>query len=212
MELTVHEFISLDGVVQGPGGADEDTSGGFDLGGWIAPFGADPAFGEVVDGWFAKVEEFLLGRSTFVMMRDYWSKVTDPDDPVAAKLNGLPKHVASRTLDDPGWQHATVLGDDLGAAVSALKARDGGELQVHGSCQLVHELHRLGLVDEYRLLVAPVVLGSGKRLFADALPTTFAVESRAFDSGLVSMVLRPTAAPVLGDFAVEDGEETTRLR
>lgn len=213
MKLTVHTFTSLDGVMQGPGGADEDPSGGFSAGGWMVPFVDDPDFDEIVDGWFADCDELLLGRTTYDMMHAFWSTVTDPDDAVAAMLNGRPKHVVSRTLDTVDWQHATLLDGDLGDAVGALKARDGGELQVHGSWRLVQDLQRLGLVDEYRLLVFPVVVGEGKRLFPDGSPaTTFdVVASRVTSRGATYSVLRPTGPLAHGEIVVEDGAEAIVL-
>jgi dihydrofolate reductase len=207
MKLVVHEFLTLDGVMQGPGGIDEDPSNGFDRGGWIVPFTEDEGFGTVVDSWFQKVDTFLLGRSTYEMMHTYWVQVTDPDNPVAVKLNNLPKVVASSTLRDPEWKAATVLSGDPVEAVAALKARDGGELQVHGSWQLASTLHKAGLVDEYRLLIFPVCVGPGKRLFEDGPATGFTVvESRTLATGAAYLVLRP--APFeKGGFDVVDGKE-----
>jgi dihydrofolate reductase len=207
MKLVVHEFLTLDGVMQGPGGIDEDPSNGFDRGGWIVPFTEDEGFGTVVDSWFQKVDTFLLGRSTYEMMHTYWVQVTDPDNPVAVKLNNLPKVVASSTLRDPEWKAATVLAGDPVEAVAALKARDGGELQVHGSWQLASTLHKAGLVDEYRLLIFPVCVGPGKRLFEDGPATGFTVvESRTLATGAAYLELRP--APFeKGGFDVVDGKE-----
>jgi dihydrofolate reductase len=208
MQLVVHEFLSLDGVMQGPGGIDEDRSNGFDRGGWIVPFAGDKGQGAVVDSWFARAEAFLLGRTTYEMMYSYWSQVTDPDNSVATALNNLPKHVVSSTLLDPKWNAATVLTGDLVQAVAGLKARDGGELQVHGSWRLARSLHEAGLVDEYRLLIFPVCVGAGKRLFPDNGPPTgfTVVESRSVDSGTVYLALRP-APYERGGFEVVGGKE-----
>jgi dihydrofolate reductase len=207
MKLTVHTFVTLDGVMQGPGGAEEDTSNGFDRGGWVVPY-VDEDFGRIVDGWFAEVDDFLLGRSTYDMMQAFWSQVTDPEDRVATKLNGLPKHVVSTTLTDPTWQNTSVISTDVVEAVSALKDRPGRELQVHGSWQLARTLHDAGLVDEYRLLVFPVVLGSGKRLFAEGAATSgyTLVDSEVTSAGATHLVLRPTAFRT-GGISVEDGKE-----
>jgi len=208
MELTVHEFLTTDGVMQGPGGADEDTSGGFTHGGWIVPF-ADEDFGAIVTGWFGRAEAILLGRTTYSMMYPYWSQVTDPDNLVAAKLNGLPKYVASSTLRDPAWHNTVVLCGDVIAQVKQLKQRPGGELQVHGSCGLARSLHRAGLVDEYRLLVAPVTVGAGKRLFTEDAPAmgyTLA-DSRTTSRGAVYSALRPAQFEV-GTVGVVEGRES----
>jgi len=210
MRLTVHAFLTLDGVMQGPGGAEEDTTGGFARGGWLVPH-ADGDFGEIVDGWFARAEAILLGRTTFEMMRDYWSRVTDPDNPVAAALNSLPKYLVSRTVRQPGWAPTTVLDGDPIAAVARLKEQPGGELQVHGSWQLAQALHRAGLVDEYRLLVFPVSVGAGKRLFPDDAPANgFALrESRTTSTGAVYSALTP-APFAAGTIAVgDDGREVS---
>jgi dihydrofolate reductase len=207
MELTAHMFVTLDGVVQGPGAPDEDTSGGFDRGGWVVPF-VDDDFGRIVDSWFARADAILFGRTTYEMMAGFWPQVTDPADRVAAALNGLPKHVVSTTLTDPSWRGTSVIGGDVVETVAALKERPGRELQVHGSCGLVRTLHDAGLVDEYRLLVVPVVLGAGKRLFGEGCATagfTLAAHD-ATPAGLTHQVLRP-AAFATGGIVVEDGRE-----
>jgi dihydrofolate reductase len=208
MELVVHTFLTIDGVMQAPGGAEEDTSGGFTRGGWLVPF-ADEDFGAIVNGWFANAETILLGRSTYDMMRAYWSQVTDPDNLVAAKLNGLPKYVASSTLHDPAWNNTTVLSGDVIEQVRKLKQEPGGELQVHGSCGLARTLHQAGLIDEYRLLVVPVAVGKGKRLFPDDAPATgfTLTDSRVTSRGIVYSALRPAPFEV-ANVAVVDGRET----
>lgn len=208
MKLTVNTFLTLDGVMQGPGGRDEDTSGGFERGGWLVPH-ADEGFGRIVDGWFAQADAILLGRTTYQMMQPYWEQVTDPENPVATALNGLPKYVASTTLVDPTWNNSTVLSTDVVEAVSKLKAKPGRELQVHGSYKLARALHDAGLVDEYRLLYFPVVVGQGKRLFeTGCVPSGFTlVDVDRTDAGAVGLALRPTAF-VTGDLEMpEDGAE-----
>ena len=211
MKLTLNTFLSLDGVMQGPGGPDEDRTGGFDRGGWVVPF-ADEGFGAVVSGWFAETDEILLGRTTYDMMQTFWSQVTDPDDVVATALNTRPKHVVSRTLRDPSWQNTSVIAGDVVAAVEQLKARPGGELQVHGSCGLAHTLHDAGVIDEYRLIIFPVVVGSGKRLFSDGcVPGSLTlVDSTVTAKGAVALTLRPAGELGVGDIDVVDGKEVTR--
>jgi dihydrofolate reductase len=211
VKLTVHTFLSLDGVMQGPGGPDEDRSGGFEKGGWVVPF-VDEDFGGIVSTWFTETDEVLFGRTTYDMMYTFWSTVTDPDDLVAAKLNTRPKHVVSRTLRDPLWQNTSVISGDVVAAVEQLKAKPGGELQVHGSCGLAHTLHDAGLIDEYRLVIFPVVIGSGKRLFPDgSLPGSFTVVTTTVTStGAVALTLRPAGSVGVGDIEVVDGKEVIR--
>ncbi|MGW1213948.1 dihydrofolate reductase family protein [Streptomyces sp. NPDC002499] len=166
-------FVTLDGVYQAPGGPSEDSRGGFEHGGWSFPFGDDD-FGRFVTEVFERPGAFLLGRRTYDIFASHWPKVTDPADPIAAKLNALPKYVPSSTLTDPAWSGTTVLDGDLAKEVTALKERTDGEVQVHGSGALVQSLLALDLVDTLHLLTFPVVLGSGFRLFAEgALPRRF---------------------------------------
>ena len=192
MKLTVHTFVTLDGVMQGPGGREEDTSGGFEFGGWLVPY-VDDDFGRLVDGWFAEADAILLGRTTYDLMYPYWSAIPASENPAAEKLNGR-KYVASRTLRNPEWAGTTVLDGDVLDAVRELKAQPGNELQVHGSCALARALHTAGLFDEYRLLIFPGVLGQGKRLFEDGMPASgFTVtESRTTPAGVKYVALTPT--------------------
>jgi dihydrofolate reductase len=208
MKLVVHTFLTLDGVMQGPGGADEDRSGGFDRGGWLIPY-SDADMGQIVESWFAHTEAILLGRNTYETMRSYWSQVTDPDNGVAAKLNYGRKYVASNTLTSADWGDTTVLRGDVIGQVASLK-RDGGpgELQVHGSARLAQSLHAAGLVDEYRLLVFPVTVGAGKRLFTDDAPPSgyTLLHSRTTGTGALYQVLVPEAFKA-GGLVVQDGRE-----
>jgi dihydrofolate reductase len=166
-------FVTLDGVDQAPGGPQEDTRDGFTQGGWSFPYGDDD-FGRFVNDVFQRPGAFLLGRRTYDIFASFWPKVTDPADPVAGKLNALPKYVPSSTLKDPEWAGTTVLDGDLAKEVTALKEQTDGELQIHGSGALVQSLLALDLIDTVHLLTFPVVLGAGRRLFAEgAVPTAF---------------------------------------
>lgn len=221
MRLVAHEFMTLDGVMQGPGGVEEDPTGGFRWGGWGATI-FDDVVGEVVDSWFQRTSALLFGRTTYAMMAEYWPQVTDPADTVAARLNASPKHVVSTTLADASgsadagrlaevggpWAPTTeVIAHDVPARIRALKETGDGELQVHGSWQLLQTLLAERLVDELRLIVAPVVLGEGKRVFDAALPTGFEVtDARLAPGGCVALTLVPGALRI-GTFEVVDGVE-----
>ncbi|MBP2708194.1 dihydrofolate reductase family protein [Microbispora sp. RL4-1S] len=218
MLLSVNTFVSLDGVMQGPGAPDEDRSGGFDRGGWLVPH-ASAHTNEVVESWFREAGAFLFGRTSFGMLGGYWSKVTDPDDLIATNLNTLPKYVVSSTLTDEeaDWSPTTVLRGDPFDEIRRLKELPGKELQVHGSWKLVRTLHQAGLVDVYRVLQFPVVVGTGKRLFPDgSTPATLAsVEesSCVLPGGVVSLTLKPASLGAIsaGAYTVEEGRSATVL-
>lgn len=170
--LVVTTFVTLDGVMQAPGGPGEDPSGGFSYEGWLPPF-FDETMGEQMNTWFSGAQDFLLGRTTYELFHAAWPQMIS-DDPVSQGLNFKKKYVASRTLDAVEWDTAELLKGDVGDAVRALKNQDGGELQVHGSAGLIQTLLREDLVDELRLVVFPVALGEGKRLFGDGtIPRTW---------------------------------------
>ena len=185
--LVVTTFVTIDGVMQAPGGAGEDPSGGFSYEGWLVPF-FDEAMGEQVTTWFTGAQDFLLGRTTYEIFYASWPKMIS-DDPVSQGLNFKKKYVASRTLTSVEWETAELLQGDVGDAVRKLKAEDGGELQVHGSAGLIQTLLREDVVDELRLIIFPVVLGSGKRLFGDgAIPRTWRLNTQAISpSGAVML-------------------------
>ncbi|SHM27448.1 dihydrofolate reductase family protein [Cryptosporangium aurantiacum] len=202
MKLSVNIFLTLDGVMQGPGGREEDTSGGFDHGGWVVPH-FDERLGQIVDEYFQQADAFLYGRGTYQIMAAHWPTVTDTDDPVATKFNAYPKYVVSNSLTDAeaSWEHSTVLRGDALAAIRDLKKQPGNELQVHGCWQLARSLHAAGLIDVYRLLVFPVVVGSGKRLFdADGPASGYrTVSAETTPAGVTSLVLEPVPFSA-GDF------------
>ncbi|QVQ27191.1 dihydrofolate reductase family protein [Achromobacter deleyi] len=174
-KLMVSVFISLDGVIQSPGGPGEDTSGGFRLGGWIVPF-ADEAIGQNLHDLLSRPFELLLGRCTYDIFASYWPTV--PADSgsrgIADLFNSVPKHVATHRSDPLAWQNSHALKGSLADAIRALKAQDGADLLTFGSGDMVRQLLAAGLVDELRLVVYPVMLGGGKRLFGDdALASSF---------------------------------------
>ena len=193
-KLVVLEYVSLDGGIQAPGHAGEDPAGGFTHGGWTGPFiSQHPHF---VAESFSAADGFLFGRLTYEIFAAYWPTVTDPGDPIAQALNTRPKYVAAASPPDPAWAGTTVLAGDVASQVARLKAEPGRELLVVGSGQLVQALADHGLVDEYRLLVHPIVVGSGKKLFRDgAEPTPMRlVEVTASTGGLVFLAYRPDLA------------------
>jgi dihydrofolate reductase len=165
--VIVNEFVSLDGVAQAPGGEEEDTSGGFAHGGWSMQYMDEPAMSTVL----ASIKEaggFLLGRRTYEIFASYWPNAPEEEQVVAEPLNTKPKYVASRTLDSPlQWQNSTLLEGDVADAVAALKQEDGGDIHVIGSLDLLKTLLEHDLVDELRLMIDPVALGGGKRLFPE---------------------------------------------
>ena len=186
--IIVAAFLSLDGVMQGPGGPGEDTDGGFGYGGWIVPY-VDEAFGNAMGELFSRPFELLLGRRTYDIFAAHWPNVpADAQDrPIADLFNGINKHVATHRPGTLEWQNSHGLGDDIIASLRTLKQQDGPDLLTQGSSELVHQLLATDLVDELRLMVHPVLLGKGKRLFADdGKPAAFRLESSvASSSGVV---------------------------
>ncbi|HEY3444825.1 MAG TPA: dihydrofolate reductase family protein [Myxococcales bacterium] len=198
-KLTMTTFLTLDGVMQAPGGRQEDTSGGFTHGGWLVPH-VDEQFGAFMSEVFGRADAFLLGRGTWQIFAGWWPKVTDPADPVATALNRLPKHVASRTLDRADWSGSTFVRDVAGE-VPQIKERYARELQVHGSPGLAQTLLQEDLLDELNLLVFPVALGGGgKRLFGSGtVPTAFELmASRTTGKGVVISTYRRSGLPSYG--------------
>jgi dihydrofolate reductase len=200
MKLTTITHVSVDGVMQGLGTADEDRRGGFERGGWALPlFGGEAA--TFLEQVFQRADAFLFGRRTYEIFAGSWGTgswgANQGDNPVSVALNTRPKYVASTTLTDPQWAETTVLSGDVAAAVGELKAKPGGELQVHGSGNFVRWLLENHLVDEITLLTYPVVVGQGTRLFPATGPDTALelVDSRATPGGVTIQVYRPAGRP-----------------
>jgi dihydrofolate reductase len=203
MKLTMTTFLSLDGVMQGPGGPEEDRSNGFDQGGWLVPY-ADEDMGNLVSDWFAAADAFLLGRKTYEIFAAYWPNVTDENDTVANRLNSRPKHVVSNTLQKVEWNNSTLIKGDVAEEVTKLKHRPGRELQVHGSGRLAQTLMAHDLIDEYRLWIYPVVLGNGIRLFRDGSPAALRlIDTKTTSTGVVIHVYEPAGKPTYGSIPAE---------
>ncbi len=201
MNLVMMEFVTLDGISQGPGSPDEDRSDGFALGGWLVPF-LDDAFLAQIQAWAQDADAYLFGRRTYQEFAAAWPQMDDPNDAVARSLNGCPKYVASQTLTqaDAAWGPATVLSGDVPAQVAALKEQPGREIQIHGSTRLGQSMLDARLIDELRLVIAPVVLGAGRRFFRDgATPTGLALtSSQTTPSGLTLQTYAVTGQPEYG--------------
>ena len=197
MKLTTNTNVSVDGVMQGLGGSEEDRRGGFERGGWAMPhFDSETAalIGEV----YQRADAFLFGRRTYEVFAGSWGAWADPgDNPIWTALNFRPKYVASITLTDPQWADTSVLSGEVAAAVGELKAKPGGELQVHGSGALIRSLLDHDLVDEMILFICPVVVGQGTRLFPDTGPDIALelVDSRSTPKGVTIQVYRPNGRP-----------------
>ena len=185
-KLIVSEFMTLDGVMQAPGGKDEDRDGGFEHGGWTWPYWHDDigrSFGEMMQG----VDAFLLGRRTYVIHADAFEPMA-VGDPFGDLMNAPKKYVVSRTLTDPKWRNTTVIRDNVIESVRALKAKEGGTIMTDGSSQLVHALLNADLVDELHLLVYPLSLGSGKRVLPDGFNSSFTLLSaKPYPTGVVGL-------------------------
>jgi dihydrofolate reductase len=197
MKLTTTTMVTVDGVMQGLGAPDEDRRGGFERGGWQAPLWDNEA-GTFLNQVYERADAFLFGRRTYEIFAGSWGAWADPgSNPIWTALNSRPKYVASTTLTDPRWADTTVLSGDVAAAVGELKAKPGGELQVHGSGALIRWLLDNELVDEMNLFTYPVVVGQGTRLFPDTGPDVGLdlVESRATPSGVILQVYRPNRRP-----------------
>jgi dihydrofolate reductase len=192
--VIVSEFLTLDGVMQAPGDPEEDRSGGFGHGGWQMPY-VDEAMGSAISEGMATSGGFLLGRRTYEILSAFWPN-QPADDPFAAAMNSLPKYVASTTLREPlAWQGSNLLKGDVPEAVAKLKQQPGKDLQVIGSGELVQTLLQHHLVDEFRLMVHPLVLGGGRRLFRDGTARTALqlVDTGTTGTGVLVLTYRPAA-------------------
>jgi dihydrofolate reductase len=195
-KMIVNEFMSLDGVAQAPGGADEDTSGGFAHGGWHMRYMEDELAQKWVLESIVEAGGFLLGRCTYEIFAAYWPKAPEEEQVIAEPLNRKPKYVASTTLTEPlEWQNSTLVAGDVAAAVAALKQDDGDDLHVIGSTELVRTLIEHDLVDEFRLMIDPVVLGGGKRIFRDdaLLRPLRMVDGQVTSTGAILATYAPAA-------------------
>jgi dihydrofolate reductase len=200
MKLTTQTQVTIDGVMQGNGDASDDRRNGFERGGWARGKGDDETKAFIYQT-YERADAFLFGRFTYELFAGTWGTFSEGDvpgwEPVVRALNSRPKYVASSTIAEPSWQGTTVLSDDLATAIADLKAKPGGELQVHGSGTLIRWLLANDLVDELTLIVIPVVLGQGTRLFPDAGPDLALdlVESRVDSKGVTIHSLRPAGRP-----------------
>jgi dihydrofolate reductase len=197
-KLVVGTFVTVDGVMQAPGGPDEDREGGFEHGGWLAPHFSDE-LGGFMGGLIGRSDTLLLGRKTYEIFAAYWPNAGD-DDPMAQKLNSVPKYVASRTLETVDWNNSTLLSGDVAQEVAGLKERLDGEIHVTGSGNLAQTLLKNDLVDEFVLIVFPVVLGTGKRLFAEGtIPRGLSrTDTQTFPSGVTVQTYERTGEPEYG--------------
>lgn len=205
-KLVVGTFQTMDGVMQAPGGPDEDRDNGFRHGGWLVPY-FDETMVEVMTAWTTRAGAFLLGRKTYEIFAASWPNSTDPADEIATALNTRPKLVASRTLTRVDWNNSVIIAGDVVAEVSKLKAAHGAEIQVHGSGNLIQTLLAHDLVDTLRIWQFPVVVGSGKRLFGEgAIPRGFRlVETRQSTTGAILLVYERVGELTYGE--VEVGQE-----
>jgi dihydrofolate reductase len=209
-KLVVNTFVSLDGVMQAPGGPEEDPTGGFELGGWSVNFW-DDRMNQAMGEFMGKPFDLVLGRKTYEIFAAHWPHT---DEPGAAELNRATKYVASRTLDTLEWENSQLLEGDVGEAVARLKEENGPELQVHGSSDLIRTLLRHGLIDEFRVWIFPVVLGTGKRLFGEGAPTAALklVNSQVSTTGVVMATYEPGGELQTGSFALKEPTEAELRR
>ena len=205
-KLTVNTFLTLDGVMQAPGGPEEDPAGGFAHGGWSVNYW-DEKMGNLMDGVMGKPFDLVLGRKTYEIFAAHWPHATEEQG--AGPLNAATKHVASRTLRNLDWQNSFLIEGDAAEGVARLKEQDGPELQVHGSANLIQTLLADNLIDQYRLWTFPVVVGRGKRLFEDGtIPSGLKlVDSQVSTTGVVIATYEPAGEIPIGSFALDEPTE-----
>ena len=209
--LVVNTFVTLDGVMQAPGGPEEDPTGDFTHGGWSAGYW-DEAMGARMGELMGAPFDLLLGRKTYEIFAAHWPHV--PDQPGAEELNSARKYVASRTLDRVEWNNSTLLEGDAAEAVAKVKQEEGPEIQVHGSSDLIQTLLEHDLIDEFRLMIFPVVLGTGKRIFGDGAPPAGLelADSATSSTGVVMATYKRAGDIRYGSFALEEPTEEERER
>lgn len=200
-ELVVNMFVTLDGVIQSPGAPKEDTGGGFTHGGWQGPY-LDEESGELITKDIEHIDALVLGRKTYDIFAAFWPKA--PRDAISTKLNSVPKYVASRTLKKVDWQNSSLIRGDVATEIPRIKQKHR-EVHMIGSANLVQTLLKQDLVDRYTLWVYPVILGSGKKLFADgAAPTALElVKSATFSKGAVMLQYKRVGKPTYVDIAAQ---------
>ncbi len=203
--IVVSTFVSLDGIMQAPGGPQEDPTGGFTLGGWTAPH-FDAALGASMGEIFGRPFDLLLGRKTYDVFAAHWPHVKDPNDPIAGLFNRVTKYVASRSRPKLAWQNSELLGADTVASLKKLKSENGPDLLVQGSSELLQSLWKNGLVDEFTVLTFPLLLGKGKRLFGDgAVPAGLKlVNSKSYPTGVIVAGYMPDGPVKTGDFSLTE--------
>ncbi len=211
-KLVVGTFLTLDGVMQAPGGPDEDRDGGFEHGGWSVNHW-DEMMGGIMDEQIQPMDTLLLGRKTYQIFAAHWPRVTDPNDPVATKLNSARKYVVSRTLREAEWKNSSLISRDVAANVARLKEQAGGEIQVTGSGNLIQTLLKHDLIDEFRLWTFPVMIGSGKRLFGDGtIPRALRlVDTKVSTTGVVIQRYERAGKLEYGSFEVDVAGSSRQL-
>lgn len=208
-KIIVATFVSLDGVMQAPGGPQEDPTGGFKFGGWVAPH-FDEELGAALGEIFGRPYDLLLGRKTYDIFAAHWPFITDgPDKAIADSFNSITKYVASRSKPELAWQKSQLLGPDVVAALKKLKSEDGPDLLVQGSGDFLQTLWKHGLVDELSVLTFPVLLGKGKKLFGDGVAPAGLklVKARSYPSGVIVANYEPDGAVKTGDFSLAEPTE-----